>query len=154
VSGHEPSALVVAAAEADPAAQRGRHGALTAALYVGFALLAVAGNLGAQWLVTRVLGPYSMFLIELVAGTGVGVVIKFLLDRAFIFDDSAKQRPVAKQATLYLMTSVATTILFWGGEGLCVLLLGKTDARFAVGAFVLSVGYLLKYQLDKRITFA
>ncbi len=183
MSGHPP---VVTAAAADAAARRKRHGVLTAALYIGFALIAFGSNLGSQWLSLRLLagsqriaeqlGPQLPAYLGIVVGTGVGVVVKFLLDHAFIFESSASEKKIATKAGLYLVTSLATTVIFWGGEGLAIALLGKDDmldahlcsgtagacarafgsvnSYLAVGAAALVIGYLVKYQLDKRITFA
>lgn len=174
-------------AAADPAANPpSRHRILTAALYIGFAVIATASNLGSQWLtvrllaldaaITRLLGPQLPAYLGLVVGTGVGVIVKFLLDRAFIFQGQAQRKAVAHQARLYLATSVVTTVIYWGGEGAAIALLGKDDmvgprvcsdhalrclsllgsinTYLVAGGVALAIGYVVKYQLDKRITFA
>ena len=48
---------------------------------------------------------------------------------------------------------VATTLIFWGSE-IIFNLLFKADIVKYIGAAVgLTIGYIIKYQLDKRFVF-
>jgi len=54
---------------------------------------------------------------------------------------------------LYTYVGIFTTCIFWGTELLFDLLL-KTDSARYIGAIVgLSIGYAIKYFLDKRFVF-
>ena len=114
--------------------------------YVIFALIATAVNIGAQDIVIRnYIGAFDI-LISVVVGTGVGLVVKYILDKRYIFRFRA--RDVAhdgKTFALYTLMGLATTVIFWGFE--------TKEMRYLGGIIGLAIGYLTKYHLDKRYVF-
>lgn len=123
--------------------------------YGAFAVVATLANLGAQRLVFAI-APEAMCLVAaLVCGTGAGLVVKYLLDKKWIFHDAV--RPAAQEArtfSLYTLTGVGTTAVFWGMESL-FWTLWQTQGMRELGAVIgLAIGYVVKYQLDKRFVFA
>jgi putative flippase GtrA len=126
-----------------------------ALLYALFAGGAAALNLGTQWAVSS-LWPWGLRnLAALVGGTGAGLVVKYLLDKRWIF----RFRPPsladdARRFLLYVCTGAATTALFWGVELLFVATLGTPWAPYAGGAVGLCAGYATKYVLDCAFVFA
>ena len=154
-----------------------RHAALVrlTLAYALFAAVATAVNLGVQWgvehaasaaapwtggLVARVaalvrLTPARLLLApELVAGTGAGLVVKYLLDKRFIFRDrvgGAAQH--VRKFGLYAVMGLATTALFWGAEIAAAALSTDPQAKYLGGALGLMVGYVVKYRLDRRFVF-
>ena len=53
--------------------------------YAIFALIATAANIGAQDLVIRTYSGAFDILASVVVGTGVGLVVKYILDKRYIF---------------------------------------------------------------------
>jgi putative flippase GtrA len=127
--------------------------------YAGFAVLATLANLGAQRLVLAGLGPEvvaeaAAFALAVAAGTAVGLVVKYMLDKRWIFDDrSTGARAHGRRFGLYTVMGLVTTAIFWGTETAFWLLWG-TDLMRELGAVLgLSVGYVVKYRLDRRFVF-
>lgn len=123
--------------------------------YSLFAVLATAANLGAQRLVLMGGDRPGRYLIAVLAGTAVGLVVKYVLDKRWIFgDDETGLKAHGRKFTLYTIMGGVTTALFWGAETGFWLWFGTHEAR-EIGALLgLMVGYVVKYQLDRRITFA
>lgn len=125
--------------------------------YSGFAVLAVLVNLGTQRLVLAL--PWERAGLALAAaiaaGTLTGLVVKYLLDKRWIFFDMETGAAAhGKKFALYSAMGLITTAIFWGSETL-FWLIWKTDPMRELGAVLgLTVGYVTKYQLDKRYVFA
>ncbi len=124
-------------------------------LYVLFAGLATGVNLGSQWLLSQSLGEQNSILLELIFGTFLGLMTKFLLDRRYIFRLKATTMKVYRsQFYFYSLTGLVTTLIFWGIEYSFVLLFTASWMRYVGGFIGLTFGYILKYQLDKRYFIA
>ncbi|HYP57671.1 MAG TPA: GtrA family protein [Beijerinckia sp.] len=121
--------------------------------YVLFAIIAGAMNLGSQAVVIR-LAPVEPLELSILAGTGVGFVVKYILDKRWIFFDNydgAKQE--ARKIFFYGSFSVAMTLVFWGFE-LAFLAIGGSDfAKYTGGVIGLAIGNFAKYLLDRTYTF-
>ena len=125
-----------------------------AILYAVIALIAMATNIGAQELTVRAYsGPFQVPLSVFV-GTGVGLVVKYLLDKAFIFRFTARDKLHDVQTFgLYTVTGVVTTAIFWGFEFGFDQFFQSKDMRYLGGLIGLAIGYWTKYRLDKRYVF-
>lgn len=121
--------------------------------YTSFAIIATLTNLGAQRAVLW-LGE-SWFFPAMMAGTGVGLVTKYVLDKKWIFYDVVRPpRAEARTFALYTATGVVTTLIFWGSET-AFWLIWQTHMMRELGAVIgLTIGYVLKFQLDRRFVFA
>lgn len=122
--------------------------------YVLFAVIATVANLGAQRLVFVLADHEFRFALALGTGTGVGLVTKYVLDKKWIFMD--RRRRVAEETrmfTLYTLTGVGTTLIFWGAESLAWAVWGTRSAREAGAILGLAAGYAIKYRLDRRYVF-
>ena len=125
--------------------------------YTGFAILAVFVNLATQRVVLSV-GWSSEGLglaLAIAAGTITGLIVKYVLDKKFIFfDDTSGAAAQSKQFALYSAMGLVTTAIFWGSETL-FWAIWRTDLMRELGAVIgLTIGYVTKYQLDKRFVFA
>ncbi|RFP14144.1 GtrA family protein [Duganella sp. BJB488] len=131
-----------------------RGGARLAALYAVFALIATAVNIGCQAVVIWAWhGPYAVPLSILV-GTGAGLPVKYLLEKRHIFGfESDGLAHDGKLFVLYSVMGVFTTAVFWGVEFAFSHLYGTDAMRYVGGALGLTIGNLIKYQLDKRYVF-
>lgn len=130
-------------------------GGLTLALrYTAFAVLATLANLAAQRLVLAQAEGTAGFALAVLAGTAVGLVVKYVLDKRWIFGDrSTGLRAHSRRFTLYTAMGVVTTLIFWVTET-AFWLVWQTDLARETGAVLgLAVGYAIKYRLDRRYVF-
>ena len=121
-------------------------------LYASFAVLATLANLGAQRLILGV--DPSRLGLAMLGGTLVGLVVKYTLDKRWIFADlSTGMRSHGRKFTLYSVMGLFTTAIFWSTET-TFWLIWRTDALRETGAVLgLAVGYFVKYRLDRRFVF-
>lgn len=123
-------------------------------LYLLFSVLAVVVNLGAQRVVLSVIGSGFGLWPALVAGTAAGLVLKYLLDKRWIFEDrSAGLRAQGQQFSRYTAMGAVTTLLFWAVEYGFWLVWGTEHMREIGAVLGLALGYGLKYWLDRRFVF-
>ena len=122
-------------------------------LYVAFAVLATVANLGAQRLILRT--DASSLSLAMLGGTLVGLVVKYTLDKRWIFADfSTGMRSHGRKFTLYSAMGLFTTAIFWSSET-AFWLIWRTEAMRETGAVLgLAVGYFVKYRLDRRFVFS
>jgi len=122
--------------------------------YIIFALIAIALNILSQKISLSLYAAKNSLYLAMAVGTLAGLLAKYILDKRYIFEDSNLDLMTnIKQFYFYSMTGVVTTVLFWTVE---LSFDHFFEAEFAkyVGAFIgLSIGYLLKYQLDKAFVF-
>lgn len=122
--------------------------------YGSFAALAVLSNLLAQELSLRLYGGIYSLYVSIGAGTVVGLICKYELDKRYIFAQAAPSgRRDLQRFLAYTLTGVLTTALFWGFELGFEFLFASKTARYTGAVIGLSLGYALKYQLDKRCVF-
>ena len=122
--------------------------------YTVFAVLATLVNLGAQRLVLAYGETALVFALAVGAGTVAGLVVKYALDKRWIFYDLETGAKAHSEKFLkYTAMGLITTVIFWGTET-AFWLIWQTDGMRELGAILgLSVGYVLKYQLDRRYVF-
>lgn len=132
------------------------RGARLALRYAGFAALAVLANLGAQRAVLA-LGDASqpgLFVAAMAVGTAVGLVVKYILDKRWIFYDTTRgARAQGAQFALYTAMGLVTTAIFWVTETAFWMIWGTHAARETGAVLGLAVGYVTKYLLDRRYVF-
>lgn len=135
---------------------RHKRSATLVALYAGFAVLATLANLAVQRAVLALAGDSApAFAAAVIAGTGAGLVLKYLLDKRWIFDDRATGLAAhSRKFGLYTVMGLVTTAIFWGLETAAWITFGTDTAREAGAVAGLAIGYVVKYRLDRRFTFA
>jgi len=122
--------------------------------YCLFAIIATAANLLSQEFALFFYRGSHELLIAIPVGTAIGLIVKFLLDRKYIFKaDTVPLSKEGRQFIAYAATGVLTTLLFWGAEIGFELLFASREARYLGAVLGLSCGYYLKYQLDRRFVF-
>lgn len=122
--------------------------------YTVFAVIATLANLAMQRLVLAGGNTTWWFMAAVGAGTLIGLVVKYVLDKRWIFGDtSTGARAHGKKFGLYTAMGLITTAIFWGTET-AFWLTWKTDLMREAGAVLgLAVGYVVKYNLDRRFVF-
>lgn len=123
--------------------------------YAAFAVLATLVNLCTQRGILAFGAGPAGYALALVAGTGTGLVTKYWLDKHWVFFDRDRSLGGhSRKFTLYTVMGLATTAIFWGLET-AFWLTWQTDAmREAGGILGLVIGYVVKYNLDRRFVFA
>jgi putative flippase GtrA len=122
--------------------------------YSLFATIATLVNLGAQELVVSVYQGINSLYFSILLGTLSGLVTKYQLDKNFIFAYSTTSTAHDRHKFIqYAATGFFTTVLFWGAELFAEYLFGTKTARYTGAAIGLAIGYVVKYQLDKRYVF-
>jgi putative flippase GtrA len=122
--------------------------------YILFAAIASSCNLALQYVSLRTYtGAFALYP-AMAVGTFAGLVVKFVLDKNYIFyHTSAKTKEMSWTFILYSLTGVGTTLLFWAIEVSFDALLRRQEAKYIGAAIGLSIGYWIKYHLDKRMVF-
>ena len=119
-----------------------------------FALIATVANIGAQDAFIRVYSGPGHIVASMILGTGVGLVVKYLLDKRYIFRFKAQSMAHDTQTfALYTLMGLLTTAVFWGFEWGFHLAFETKEMRYLGGVIGLTIGYLAKYHLDKRFVF-
>ncbi|MBP0634449.1 GtrA family protein [Cupriavidus sp. AcVe19-6a] len=122
--------------------------------YAGLAILATATNIGVQDLMIRsYTGPFQV-LFSVLAGTGAGLYLKYILDKRFIFRFSPRNAGHdGRTFVIYTATGVATTLVFWAFEFGFDYLFDTREMRYLGAVIGLAIGYTVKYELDRQYTF-
>lgn len=125
-----------------------------ALLYALSAALAIAVNLACQAAVIAAYhGPYAIAL-SILFGTAAGLPVKYALEKRYIFRfQPASLAHDGAVFVLYSFMGVFTTAIFWSVEYGFQYACGTDLMRYTGGAVGLTIGNIIKYQLDKRYVF-
>ncbi len=122
--------------------------------YTIFALISTLFNLLFQYLSFLVYSDFASLYVAMFFGTLAGLVAKYILDKKFIFYHTPKdKKDDAKKFALYSLMGVFTTVIFWGTEIAFDTLSGNPNAKYLGAVIGLSIGYVIKYFLDKKYVF-
>lgn len=122
--------------------------------YIIFAIISTLVNLGFQFISFFIYTGFLDIYVAMFFGTLAGLVLKYILDKKYIFYHKPKsKKDDGKKFILYSFMGVFTTFIFWGFE-LWFDFMFEDEAAKYVGAVVgLSIGYIVKYFLDKKFVF-
>lgn len=119
-----------------------------------FALVATVANIGAQDIIVQIYDGVFHVWVSIIGGTGVGLLVKYFLDKHYIFRFRPKDVVHDAQVfLLYIGMGLITTILFWASELGFDAVFETKEMRYLGGCVGLAIGYLVKYHLDKRFVF-
>lgn len=125
-----------------------------ALIYAILASIATVANIGAQDMALRLYSGDFSLIASVIIGTGVGLVLKYILDKRYIFSFQSKNIVHDGQTfVLYTAMGLATTVIFWGFEFGFHFLFETKEMRYLGGIIGLAIGYVAKYHLDKRYVF-
>ena len=126
----------------------------TIILYVVFAIIATIVNLFTQEITSNLFHHQYEIIFSMFTGTLAGLIVKYLLDKTFIFKFETKsQQQDVTTFFFYSLMGVVTTLLFWVTEYTFDMWYETKTMRY-VGAIIgLSIGYITKYYLDKKFVF-
>ena len=125
-----------------------------AVLYTLFAVLSTAINIASQMLSIWIYeGPLSVE-ISILVGTVMGLPLRYFLEKRYIFNFTSKNLVHdGKLFVFYSAMGVITTLIFWGTEYTFHLIYDTDFMRYLGGVLGLSIGFYVKYQLDKKYVF-
>ena len=122
--------------------------------YTIFAVISTLFNLLFQYLSFLVYSDFASLYVAMFFGTLAGLIAKYILDKKFIFYHTpADKKDDAKKFALYSFMGVFTTIIFWGTEIAFDTLSQDPNAKYIGAVIGLSIGYVIKYFLDKKYVF-
>jgi putative flippase GtrA len=122
--------------------------------YIMFAIIAGLANLATQEATIQVLPPLVPVMLSVLAGTAVGFVVKYLLDKSYVFLDGYDGHVAElRKVFLYGFFSIATTLLFWAVELSFWYIWNTIEAKYIGAVGGLSIGNWLKYMLDRTWVF-
>ena len=127
---------------------------MVAVKYAIFAGIATLVNIFFQWVSFHVYVGFGGLWLAMGVGTLAGLFTKYVLDKKWIFYHTPRDiKDDAKKFIMYSLMGVFTTLIFWGVETAFYYLFSFSEAKY-VGAVVgLTIGYFIKYHLDKRFVF-
>ena len=127
---------------------------MTAIKYSIFAVISTLFNLLFQYLSFLFYSDLGALYVAMFLGTLAGLIVKCVLDKKFIFYHEVKdKKDDAKKFALYSLMGVFTTIIFWGTEIAFDALSQDPNAKYLGAVIGLSIGYVIKYFLDKKFVF-
>lgn len=123
-------------------------------LYATFAGVATIVNIGCQILSMQMYQGRLAVGLSMVMGTLAGLLVKYILDKQHVFNyQSDNLTHDSKLFALYSLMGIATTTIFWIVEYSFYWMFGTQTMRYLGGVIGLAIGYLIKYQLDKKYVF-
>jgi putative flippase GtrA len=122
--------------------------------YTLFAIIATVANILCQDAVNRVYHGQHNLYPSMFLGTLAGLVVKYILDKKYIFFFKSKNLfQDGQKFIFYASMGVITTFIFWGVEMVFDYTFKTIPMRYIGAVIGLSIGYWMKYQLDKRFVF-
>ena len=127
---------------------------MLAVKFTVFAGISTLFNLLFQYMSFLIYSGFASLYVAMFFGTLAGLVAKYILDKKFIFYHVPKnKKDDAKKFALYSLMGVFTTIIFWGTEIAFDILLQSPNAKYLGAVVGLTIGYIIKYFLDKKFVF-
>ena len=125
-----------------------------AVLYSLFAGLSTIVNIGCQMLSMLIYSGAYTVEISIFIGTLAGLPLRYFLEKRYIFSFQSKNiKHDGQLFILYSFMGVFTTAIFWGTEYAFHLIFTTDVMRYIGGVLGLTIGYFIKYQLDKSFVF-
>jgi putative flippase GtrA len=127
---------------------------MTAIKYIIFAAISTLFNLLFQYFSFKIYSGFGSLYVAMFMGTLTGLVVKYILDKKFIFYHVVEnKKDDAKKFVLYSLMGIFTTVIFWGSEIAFHTLSQDPNAKYLGAVIGLSIGYVIKYFLDKKYVF-
>ncbi len=127
---------------------------MLAVRYILFALIATAANLLFQYISFYLYDGTGSLYIAMSVGTVIGLMLKYVLDKKYIFFHTPKsKKDDGKKFLVYSFMGGVTTAIFWGFELGFHWVFESENAKYLGALTGLSIGYIIKYFLDKHYVF-
>lgn len=122
--------------------------------YAVFAGIATLVNILSQDISIRLYTGMLAMYVSIAVGTLTGLITKYVLDKKYIF--AYRPSSLADDGAtfiLYTAMGLATTLIFWGTELGFEFIFRTKWLRYLGAAIGLTIGYAVKYRLDKHFVF-
>ena len=127
---------------------------MLAVKYSLFAVISTLCNLLFQYLSFLVYSGSGSLYVAMFFGTLAGLATKYILDKKYIFYHTPSDKmDDARKFALYSFMGVFTTTIFWGTEITFNAVFESPNAKYMGAVTGLTVGYVIKYFLDKKYVF-
>lgn len=127
---------------------------MIAVKYSVFAAISTLLNLLFQYISFSFYSGIGELYMAMFWGTLAGLMSKYILDKKYIFYHTSRDmKDDFIRFMFYSLMGAFTTIIFWGAEILFDLMLDADYAKYLGAVVGLSIGYIIKYNLDKRYVF-
>ena len=122
--------------------------------YSLFAVISTLFNLLFQYLSFLAYSGLGSLYVGMFFGTLAGLITKYVLDKKYIFYHTPTDRKDdTRKFALYSFMGIFTTIIFWGTEIAFNSVFESPYAKYIGAVTGLTVGYIIKYFLDKKYVF-
>lgn len=122
--------------------------------YILFAAISTLFNLLFQYLSFLAYTGFGSLYFAMIFGTLAGLVAKYILDKKYIFYHTPFDRTDdARKFAIYSFMGIFTTIIFWGTEIMFDTAFESPYAKYIGAIMGLTIGYIIKYGLDKKYVF-
>jgi putative flippase GtrA len=119
-----------------------------------FAIISTVINIIFQYFSFSIYTGVGSLYLAMSVGTLSGLVCKYILDKKYIFYHTTNNKmDDAKTFTLYSLMGIVTTVIFWVTEISFDIIFADERAKYAGAIIGLSIGYTVKYFLDKKYVF-
>jgi putative flippase GtrA len=123
-------------------------------LYILFAGLSTLLNITSQIVSMSIYKGTYAIEISILVGTLFGLPLRYFLEKRYIFSFKSKNLSHDGQLfILYSLMGVFTTVIFWGSEYVFHKLFHTDYLRYLGGVLGLSLGFYIKYMLDRKFVF-
>ncbi len=123
-------------------------------LYTLFAIVSTIINIGFQMVSIWAYKGSFYIEISILVGTVAGLPLRYILEKRYIFKFMSKNfAHDGKLFIFYTIMAMITTIIFWGTEYVFHVTFDIDLMRYLGGIIGLSIGFYIKYQLDKKYVF-
>lgn len=123
--------------------------------YSLFAIIAMISNIYTQRIILGLYeANYFFFVLAIFLGTLTGLIVKYYLDKNWIFYDLNRNfNENYQKFLLYTTMGIGSTLIFWGFETI-FWIVWKTNLMRELGAIIgLTIGYIFKFMLDRKYVF-
>ena len=121
--------------------------------YILFAMLAIIANIFFQFLTFTLINYEYELYLAIFNGTILGMILKYYLDKNYVFNYVKNKFENKNIFFLYILTSTLTTIIFWLTEIWFKFNVNLQYSEYLGALIGLTLGYSLKYLLDKHLVF-
>ena len=121
--------------------------------YILFAMLAIIANIFFQFLTFTLINYEYELYLAIFNGTILGMILKYYLDKNYVFNYVKNKFENKNIFFLYILTSILTTIIFWLTEIWFKFNVNLQYSEYLGALIGLTLGYSLKYLLDKHLVF-
>lgn len=123
-------------------------------IYSLITIFAIAVNILCQALMIMLYKDIYAIQISVLVGTVVGLPIKYLLEKRYVFQFKSENWNHDRQTLImYTFMGIFTTAVFISVEFTFHMVFNTDLMRFIGGAIGLIIGNVIKYHLDKRYVF-